>query len=342
LNYNGKLILLAYPDTFVKTTQEFLCKLLPLVGLGTRHYIKAGHAALILIENETGKARYFDFGRYITPKGFGRLRGSNTDAELKIPFNAKISSEEKLENLNDFLLWLDQNPRKTHGSGRLLASLCDSVDFKKAEAYIFGLQDRGSIPYGAFNRNGSNCARFVTETLLASTDNEKIRKKLRKNKTFTPSTVGNVEVSASNGKIYEIFEGSISLYQSSALKENLVNYFDKNSKTHPEVENKKLKILQQSDSQKLTGIGCDAWFQLMPTTLPQNHFRIKRYDIYGNMDFDGVYKEPSGKFNFKRSFRFTYDSHCNYCHIIQDGTKFKFDIVATFATFNLRQKEHSA
>ena len=82
--------MLAYPDTFVTMSDEWICKLLPLVGLGTRDYIKAGHAALILIENRTGVARYFDFGRYVTPKGHGRVRGANTDAELEIPFKAEI------------------------------------------------------------------------------------------------------------------------------------------------------------------------------------------------------------------------------------------------------------
>ncbi len=53
----GKLIVLAFPDTFVTVTNEWLCKFLPLVGLGTKEYIKAGHAALVLVENKTGNAR---------------------------------------------------------------------------------------------------------------------------------------------------------------------------------------------------------------------------------------------------------------------------------------------
>ena len=87
-------------------SDELLVKLLPLVGLGTGNYIKAGHAALVLIENKTGKATYYDFGRYITPKGYGRVRGQNTDVELAIPFKAKIKNDQ-LKNLDQFLLWLD-------------------------------------------------------------------------------------------------------------------------------------------------------------------------------------------------------------------------------------------
>ena len=104
MKYTGKIIVLAYPDTFVTMSNEFICKLLPLVGIGTWEYMKAGHAALILIENETGSARYFDFGRYVTPEGLGRVRGVNTDVEVAIPFLADISEENKLNNLNQFFV----------------------------------------------------------------------------------------------------------------------------------------------------------------------------------------------------------------------------------------------
>ncbi len=100
----GKLIVLAFPDTFVTVTDEWFCKFLPLVGLGTREYIKAGHAALILVENKTGNAAYYDFGRYVTPEGLGRVRGANTDAELTLPFKANIK-QGRIENLSDFLFY---------------------------------------------------------------------------------------------------------------------------------------------------------------------------------------------------------------------------------------------
>ncbi|MDE0599678.1 MAG: hypothetical protein OSB51_10935, partial [Dokdonia donghaensis] len=96
----GKIIVLAFPDTFVKMSDELMCKILPLVGLGTRTHIKAGHAALVLIENETGVAQYFDFGRYITPPGKGRVRGALTDVELVVPVKAQIKNHQ-LINLNE-------------------------------------------------------------------------------------------------------------------------------------------------------------------------------------------------------------------------------------------------
>ena len=35
---------------------------------------RVGHSAIILINSESKKLHYFDFGRYHTPQGFGRVR----------------------------------------------------------------------------------------------------------------------------------------------------------------------------------------------------------------------------------------------------------------------------
>lgn len=337
LKPTGKIIVLAYPDTFVTVSDEWICKFLPLVGLGTRKYIKAGHAALILIENQTCEARYFDFGRYITPKGYGRVRGANTDVELEIPFKAQLGADESLENVEDFLLWLDANPHKTHGEGRLLASVCEVVNFEIAEDHIMNLQRRGSVLYGAFSKTESNCSRFVTDTILAATREKGIRKALNFNKLFTPSTVGNVEKAATSAIIYEVQNGKVGAFNSSAFKENLKNYFHKK---RPSSENIILPTLPKT-VQKLSGTGSSAWFDLITERLPEDHFRIKRYNDWHEVDFDGVYKALD-KFDVEKTFHFTYDSHCAYCHILQFDKKIRFEKVASYSNFNSLQKARSA
>ena len=37
--------------------------------------LRAGHAALVLIDKEKGDLEYHDFGRYITSEPNGRVRG---------------------------------------------------------------------------------------------------------------------------------------------------------------------------------------------------------------------------------------------------------------------------
>lgn len=337
MKHTGTILVLAYPDTFVTMSDEWICNLLPLVGLGTREYIKAGHAALMLIENRTGDVSYFDFGRYITPKGHGRVRGANTDAELDVSIRAAFCSKGKLKNVEELLLWLDANPQKTHGEGRLLASVCHSIDFQKAKNYIDQLQGRGSIPYGAFNKDGSNCSRFVTDTILAATIDQKIIRSLKFNKKFTPSTVGNVEKAATS-PLFEVYDGQVKPFQGSALKENLKNYFDRKK---PYSHQNKAVLSPPGKAQKLSGIGSNAWFELvLDDDLPKFHFRIRRYNDLLQIDYDGVY--ISETFDISESFQFTYDSHCAFCHVIQKGKKIRFDGAGAYAAFNSSRKVRSA
>lgn len=320
MNYNGKIIVLAFPDTFVKMSDELMCKLLPLVGLGTRTHIKAGHAALILIENKTGEAQYFDFGRYITPKGKGRVRGASTDVELEVPIKALVK-DNKLENLNELLLWLDAHPEKTHGSGRLVASVCESINYEKALAYIQGLQSQGSVPYKAFGKVGSNCARFVTETILASTQESTIIKYLKRNKRFTPSTIGNVEKSASTDGVYQVYNGKVELYNSSALRENLINYFDKRMPENNHSAAEKLTVPE--GSQLLDGIGSSAWFYLSP--ISETEGIVRRFTEFGELDFEGKTTLPKG-FLPTNTYKFVYDSNCSYCTVEQSGSRFRLEL----------------
>jgi len=341
VNYNAKIIVIAFPDTFVKMSDELICKFLPLVGLGTREYIKAGHAALVLINEETGIAKYFDFGRYVTPNGRGRVRGMNTDVELKIPFNAEFSENKKLENLDKFLLWLDAHPEKTHGSGRILASVCNHINFEKAEKHINTLQSRGNVPYGAFAKEGSNCARFVTDTILASTNETSIIKGLKWNYKFTPSTVGNVEKAACDSTIFEVYEGKICKFEGNALKENLKNYFHKKKQKNNAAHI--LPILPEN-AQKLSGIGSNAWFELIKDeSSSADLYIIKRYNELHNVDFEGVFYTSMG-FSIYKPYEFVYDSHCEYCHVIQEGKTYRFDLLkfSKTAAISSMQKVHSA
>lgn len=335
MKYNGKIIVLAFPDTFVKMSDELMCKLLPLVGLGTRTHIKAGHAALVLIENGYGEAQYFDFGRYITPKGKGRVRGANTDAELHIPIKAKVK-EGVLENLEELLIWLDAHPEKTHGSGRLVASVCEDVDYEKALNYIHYLQSQGSIPYKAFGKVGSNCARFVTETILESTDNQAIKRYLKRNKKFTPSTVGNVEKSASENKVYQILHGVITPYNSTALRENLTNYFDKKVPLKQQLA--KDKVVLPAHAQFLDGIGSSAYFAL--EHISKKEALVRRFTEFGELDFEGTTRLPKG-FYPDKPYSFVYDSNCLFCTIEQGGTRFRLELTQK-KELSLAQKVHSA
>ncbi|MDH7445092.1 DUF6695 family protein [Aquimarina sp. 2201CG14-23] len=336
MNYTGKIISLAFPDTFVRFSDEEKKStgVLQFFGLGKNGIIKAGHAAFVLIENETGAAEYYDFGRYITPNGKGRVRSAVTDIELEIPFKATFTVDGKLDNIAEFLLWLEAHPEKTHGSGRLVASVCDYIFYDQAKAYVLETQRKGSIPYSTFRKEGSNCSRIVTDTILASTDVSRIRTPLLRNKLFTPSPLGNVEKGSMRNKIYQVEKGVLIEYPNSVFKENLTNYFDKKI---PSLEKKDAVLPEYlKEAHFLDGIGSSAYFTIKEVALQEGFFEIRRYTEYGDEDFRGVFK-PRSPFDYSKEHKFVYDSHCSYCHIEQEGKRIRFDLVKRI---NSEQKEH--
>ena len=175
--------------------------------------------------------------------------------------------------------------------------------------------------FKAFKKIGSNCSRFVTETILESTENKNIIKALNHNKRFTPSTVGNVE-KASTRIVYEVFEGEVKKFKGSALKENLTNYFHRKKKT--KTEDVFLPEISKF-AQKLEGKGSSAWFDIEVLDYEKNQYRIQRYNDLGQIDYVGIFIALDS-FDINRPFQFTYDSHCEYCHVIQNNIKIKIHI----------------
>jgi len=324
MGYTGKIISLAFPDTFVRVSDESVSSLLPVLGFGKKGVVKAGHAAFVLIENSTGVAEYYDFGRYITPQGKGRVRSAVTDVELEIPFKATFTPEGGLGNLHEFLIWLEGHPEKTHGKGRLVASVCDYIYYDKARTFVLSEQEKGSIPYFTFAKGGSNCSRIVTDTILAGTDNPKIRRSLLRNKMFTPSPLGNVDKASMGNMIYQVEKGQVIEYPESVFKENLTNYFDKKVPEMLTEKRREVPVFLKK-AHFLYGIGSSAYFTIKESKL-SSLFEIRRYTEFGDNDFAGLF-ETRSNFDLGKKYQFVYDSNCKYCHIEQGGVDIRFDLV---------------
>lgn len=320
----GKIIPIAYPDTFVRYSTELVQnKVFPYLGLGKKGYIKGGHALLLLINNTTGYIQYFDFGRYVTPAKTGRVRSEKTDVELHIPIKAAISQSGELTNIQEILLWLESHPEKTHGEGRMIASVCNEVDYDKAIAYIEGLQSQGSIPYLTFSSTvGSNCSRLVTDTLIHSVNNKDIIKKMHRMNRFTPSPLGNVKYGSNGGKMYKVYKGEISEYTNSVVKENLTNYFDPNI---PEGPQKELPE-RINNAQLLKSIGASAYFEIL-SKKSENQFVIARYTSDFVKDFEGLFVINKQGLNIDKEYEFVFDCNCSYCHVNQGNTVYRLDAV---------------
>lgn len=327
MNNTGIILTLAYPDTIVRISDEKLVPYLRFVGVGTKNYVRAGHAALVLFEKSTGNLLYFDFGRYICPQGYGRVRGKDTDSELDFSLKAQIK-DGKILNLKDILKFLATNPKLIHGEGKLIASVCDAIDYKKAKDYISMMQHRHFIRYAAFIKDATNCSRFITTTLIASVTNSNIKKKLIKSTRFTPSTISNVILANTGSCVYEVSdEGEISEFKSSIRKENIRCFLDTLKTYEPTLIGNQHPIAVDGVHEKaqwLGGIGAGAWFELHKTD-NKTEYNYRKIAPSGSINVDGIFVVNDSAFNYQEDFNFVHYSNCRFFHVEQNDTVFRFE-----------------
>ncbi|TNJ44646.1 hypothetical protein KFZ70_01300 [Tamlana fucoidanivorans] len=327
MDSTGIILTLAYPETVVMVSKEWFSPVLKYIGIGKKDYLRAGHAALVLINKETGILEYHDFGRYITPEPTGRVRGRDTDNELHFPFKAEVESG-RIKNLDDVLVYLATHPKITHGEGKLVASVCSQVNYEMARAHIDYMQSKHFIRYAAFIKEACNCARFVTDSLIASVTEAKIKKKLMASKWFTPSTVGNVLLADTENYVYQISDrGEISKFKGSQRSENIRCFLDSLKDHEPTfvgtLQPRNVNETLES-AQWLSGIAAGAWFELHKT----NHeleYRYRRISPYGNVDVDAIYMVENRDFDFDSPYEIVHYSNCKFFHVLQNETRFRFN-----------------
>lgn len=327
MSNTGFIITMAYPDTVVTVPDEWYAKFLRFLGIGNKYCVRAGHAALVLINKATGELEYHDFGRYITPQPTGRVRGKDTDNELSFSLTAKIF-DDVITNLDEILQFLGTHPKLTHGEGKLIASVCNAINYERARTHITHMQNKHFIRYAAFLKNASNCARFVTDSLIAGLNDLKIKNQLIRSNRFTPSTVGNVIIADTENYIYKISEeGVISEFKGSVQSENMRCFLDTMKGIRPNLVGT-LKPRQNnaitSHAQWLPGIAAGAWFELYDTE-KKEIYRFRRISPYGNIDCDALFKVVDSSFNYSSPYEFAHYSNCKFLNIKQDSKIFMFN-----------------
>ncbi|WP_299119666.1 DUF6695 family protein [uncultured Winogradskyella sp.] len=332
LKNDAFILTLAYPETIVSHAEEWYSPFLRFLFVGSKKHVRAGHAALVLIEKETGVLEYNDFGRYITAAPNGRVRGRETDFELNFPIKAEIENDI-IKNLEDILKFLATHPKLTHGDGHLYASVCNAINYDLARTHISEMQHRHFIRYAAFIKDACNCARFVTDTLIASVTDSKIKKKLQNSKWFTPSTIGNVVIADTENDVYLVSEqGQIQEFKSTVSKENRKLFLDTLKGYNPSLKGTlepKHNGEKAEHAQWLGGIAAGAWFEVynLEDTF---EFRFRRISPYGNIDSDGIYIIDKEGFDITSKYQFVHYSNCLFFHIEQQSIQFRFEFVKHF------------
>lgn len=207
--HTGIAIALAWPETLCKQAGAWYDGLMNTFGFSKNNYFKVGHAAVVLIEKESGKCFYFDFGRYHAPFGHARVRDMETDHELEILTDAKFDEKGNVLNFEQIIKELVLN-EACHGSGTLHASYTN-INFDKAYQKAKSMQNKSPWKYGPFIWSGTNCSRFVRTVILSGEPPLVEKYKLTFPYSISPLPIGNVK----SLKGYKLINTSAEIYPNS-------------------------------------------------------------------------------------------------------------------------------
>ena len=201
-------IVIAWPECTARA-DESLAIFLKKAGVLKNLNMRVGHAAICLINPQSNEVLYYDFGRYITPRGFGRARNKYTDPNLTLLTKAVFDEDRDLQNVEEIAVELDSISKYTHGCGPLVFSVSKTINYIKAKSYADDMIQKGHFPYNGLYKSASNCARYVTETMKAANEDGTVGTKLKYPLTVRPTPLFNVVAAKSQDTIYSCEGGTL-------------------------------------------------------------------------------------------------------------------------------------
>lgn len=334
LTYNDIAIPLSWPDQTARGDEGWMA-FFKRIGIVKNLNFKVGHAAILLVQRSTGLIKYYDFGRYIVPRGFGRARSQSFDPRLVIRTQAEFSDTGEISNIREILKELKDKESATHGGGRLLYSLCPSVSFTKGNVFAEKIVADGPILYGAIAPNNNSCSRYVAQVLTEAMESGDPRiRKILYPESLKASPTSNVVNAADKNGVMCYHEGVLQqmkmtrrqslLFQIRLLKENFTKVGARNLSSDSntgwvEMPDRPKQI--PSDAQWLGGIGEGAWFHLQH--VEKINYLLRKYSVSGNIEYTTMVHciQP---IDLSRAHQFTYHFTHNNCSIEQDGNLFIF------------------
>lgn len=351
--FNDIAIPISWPDKTALGDEKWM-RFLKQIGLVKNLHFKVGHAAILLIERSSGTVRYFDFGRYLSPRGYGRARSALFDPRLEIATKAHFTLQGEIQNLEQILTELCEKEEATHGGGRTFFSTCTKISFSKSAAYAEKLVADGPILYGALAKDNNSCSRFVAQILTTGMDeDDKRRRNILYPECLKASPTSNVVNAAPNGEVFCYHDGILESrtmkrndslrFQFKLLKDNFTKKGSKDlaSDRSPGMIDAPVRAWGiPTQAQWIGGIGEGAWFHL--EQLPaENIFTVSKYAASGELEYQ-VQTTCIQHFDIGRSYTFTpnflYDSYS----IIQDDNLYIFSAVPTMGRADNNQENIKA
>ena len=337
ITYSDFAIPLAWPDKTAFGDEKWMA-VLKKCGIVKNLNFKVGHAAILLVSSRTGQIDYYDFGRYVCPRGDGRARSKLFDPRLGMQSTAQFS-QNTIANITTILSELADMEDATHGGGRLLFSIVPNISHIAASQYADLLVTKGPTPYGAFAAGNNSCSRFVAQVLVAGMKPGDSRaRQIKYPETITPSPLSNITNTHADGFIGcydrdELTYWKMNRFRSlrfhwQAIKENLSNKHIR----HLGNDNGNGQIIQphikprglQHNAQWLGGIGEGMWFQVSLIDSEKSYYKFESFTRTGVLVNEVWTVYPSRLFDIKQPFKITMQMDGQYFTLLQNNKQHLF------------------
>ncbi|MEJ5055430.1 DUF6695 family protein [Sphingobacterium sp. MYb382] len=334
--YEDFAIILTWPDATIRGDEKWMM-FFKKIGLVKNLNFKVGHTGVVIVKRKTGEMLFYDFGRYITPRGYGRARSKFSDPRLNISMKAKIEHDE-IANLSDIIHHFEQLKDAMYGDGILYFSIATSINFEQAKLYGDDCVAQGTYPYGAFARNNNNCSRFITRMLIRASEKYTRLHRINFPETIKASPISNV-VNVNEDRMIFSFCPKIGLqrfrmnrWQSFffLLKKLGDNMWSSKASLLPEdesigcMEYASKPISVPKGAHYLGGVGDGAWFYVSAGM--DELLVIKRFTSKGDLEYTTL-GSPIEPIDLTSPFKVDYDSHLLFTHIRQNGRKIRVNHV---------------
>ncbi len=325
-SHTGAIIILAYPEEFVSMIPAWYRKPMEWVGMVNHGKVAAGHSAMALVNKATGKIYYGDFGRYITPFGYGRTRMEMTDPDVVFDYKVEFK-DGMIVDKKALFQHIYEHPEKTHGGDVMYISLNQDIDFDKCLRFMTKMNDKGSIIYDPFGKGRSNCSRFVYDTILAGVTDKTIKKKLKRKSPLTPSPLGNVFHGTNEDSHVFTPEGN-QVVKDKSIRVVIKHLFKKAEKpsslplTQDEKKEKFLGLNPKNKWSYLGGVGDEAY--ILARKITDNSIMIEKYGAHQKLDFVQEF-ELHKSFDPDSNYEFIHDCNASWITVIQDGKKLRMN-----------------
>ncbi|MFC3196857.1 DUF6695 family protein [Parapedobacter deserti] len=326
-------LVIAWPDKTARGDERWMA-LLKQVGIVKNLNFRVGHAAIVLIHRQSGLLAYYDFGRYVTPRGYGRARSAESDPRLALFTRAQFDRDGRILNLQAILRELQEMECATHGGGRLFFSMATDLSYTAASRVAQQIVDGGPVKYGAVARGNNSCSRFVAQVLLAGWSRcNPARRRVLYPESFKPSPMSNVVNAAPDKTVYCYHHGmlkaaAMTRWQSLRFQVDLLRHNFSLSKAQLLPCDRRAGSIGEPErpptvpqcAHWLGGIGEGAWFALEQDG-DIDTITVVKYNVDGHVDYKVCCQADSG-IDPALPYQFTYDCHHQWHVVVQNQQRY--------------------